>query len=97
MSEDTFNFAMGEDGKWRFLDEDLSMTIYFRDKGEMDDFEAWFEGEGGESFARYRGSGREYPEICYNCKWFDHNGAGCFNGHLQYAQRKDCEGFEEYE
>ena len=93
MSEQ-FSLAMGKDGKWRILDEDLSLTIYFRDKGEMSDFEAWFEGEGSESFKRYRGSGKEYPEICYNCKWFDHNNDQCYEGHLQHAKKKECEGFE---
>ena len=97
MKADERVFVIGEDGKARLADEELSVTIYFQDEGEMWDFEEWLKGEGSKSFAKYRGSDREYPEICYNCKWFDHENFQCFDGHAQYAEREECEGFEEYE
>lgn len=90
-------FVVGEDGIARLVDEDISTTVYFRDEGELYDFESWLENVGGESFEKYRGSERDYPEICINCKWFDHSNFQCYDGHAQYPEREECEGFEEYE
>ena len=30
---------------------------------------------------------------CLFCKWQDRNNAQCFDGHLQYPHKKDCEGY----
>lgn len=96
MRADERVFYIDDDGVARLADEDLAVTIYFQSQGELWDFKEWLEGEGSESFARYRDSGRKYPEICYNCKWFDHNNFQCFDGHGQYEQKENCEGFREY-
>lgn len=84
------------DGVAVLADEDLSVPVYFQDEGEMFDFTEWLEGEGSESFARYRESGKKLPEICQKCNWRDCNNFQCFDGHGQYKQRKECEGFRGY-
>jgi hypothetical protein len=89
-------FVIGEDGVAILADEDLSVPVYFQDEGEMFDFMEWLEGEGSESFARYRESGKKLPELCTNCKWLDKEHDQCFNGHLQYARRDDCDGFKNF-
>jgi len=96
MRADERVFYIDDDGVARLADEDLTVTIYFQSQGELWDFKEWLEGEGSESFARYRESGKKLPEICTNCEWFDKEHDQCFNGHLQYAYRNDCEGFRGY-
>ena len=34
------------------------------------------------------------PCICLSCKWRDHNNAQCYDGHLQYKCRQECDGYE---
>ena len=34
------------------------------------------------------------PRICLSCKWRDHNNAQCYDGHLQYKCRQECDGYE---
>ena len=31
---------------------------------------------------------------CLSCRWRDVNNAQCFDGHLQYNGKLECEGFE---
>ncbi len=30
---------------------------------------------------------------CLFCRWRDINNVQCFDGHLQYPRKKDCEGY----
>lgn len=32
--------------------------------------------------------------ICLTCKWMDVYNAQCFDGHLQYQKKCECEGYE---
>ena len=31
---------------------------------------------------------------CLSCRWRDVNNAQCFDGHLQYSGKTECDGFE---
>lgn len=35
---------------------------------------------------------RKYTK-CLFCRWQDRERAQCFDGHLQYPHKKDCEGY----
>ncbi len=90
MSTNEGTFIIGKDGMPHPV-----LTLFFKNMGELWDFRNWLDEEGSESFARYRESDRDFPEICTNCKWFDSHNFQCYDGHGQYIDRKDCEGFEE--
>ena len=34
------------------------------------------------------------PRICLSCKGRDRNNAQCYDGHLQYKCRQECDGYE---
>ncbi len=71
------------------------LQIYFGTEHDRMQFENWLKGEGGDLFTEYQEKlKREYPRMCFECKWFDQGNDQCFNGHLQYADRETCEGFE---
>lgn len=36
---------------------------------------------------------RDLP-ICKACRWYSCSMAQCFDGHLQYSGKQECEGFE---
>jgi hypothetical protein len=36
---------------------------------------------------------RDLP-ICKACRWYDMTQPQCFDGHLQYSGKLECEGFE---
>jgi hypothetical protein len=35
--------------------------------------------------------------ICEICKWYDENNAQCYDGHLQYNKKTECEGYEPFD
>ncbi len=37
---------------------------------------------------------KRYLPICKPCKWYDPTKAQCFDGHLQYSGKIECDGFD---
>jgi hypothetical protein len=35
-----------------------------------------------------------YLPICKKCRWYDRDNAQCYDGHLQYSGKQECEGFK---
>lgn len=90
--EEGRNFILDKNG---VAHEIFETTMVFGSENDREEFERWIQGEGGDLFTEYQEKlKREYPRMCFNCKWFDQGKDQCFNGHLQYADRETCEGFE---
>ena len=62
---------------------------------ELNAFWCWWNGKGAEEFnAWFKGMEKLRGTECEKCKWRDPTQFQCFDGHGQYRQRKECEGFE---